>query len=99
MYLAGHPADDPVVSPLTADLTGLPPMLIQAGSGDPVADDAHRLADRARAHRVDVRLELYPVSAHLFHLFRSFLPEAAEAIASAGRFVRDATGQAMPGTA
>ncbi len=34
-YLAGYPHDDAVVSPLTADLTGFPPMLIQAGTGDP----------------------------------------------------------------
>jgi len=44
LYLNGHPTDDPVVSPLTADLTGLPPMLVQAGSDDPVVDDARRLA-------------------------------------------------------
>lgn len=88
MYLGGHPADDPVVSPLTADLSGLPPMLISAGTGDPVVEDAHRLADHARRHGVDVRLDLYPVTAHLFHLFWSFLPEAASAIGEAGRFVR-----------
>jgi monoterpene epsilon-lactone hydrolase len=88
MYLAGHPADDPVVSPLTADLTGLPPMLISVGSGDPVVEDAHRLAEHARRHGVEVRLDLYPVTAHLFHLFWSFLPEAANALGDAGRFAR-----------
>jgi acetyl esterase/lipase len=59
-YLAGHPADDPLVSPVTADLSGLPPMLIQAGTGDPFVADAHRLAEHARRHGVPVRLELYP---------------------------------------
>jgi monoterpene epsilon-lactone hydrolase len=89
LYLDGHPSDDPLVSPLTADLTGLPPMLVQAGSDDPVADDARRLAAHARDHGVDVRLELYPVAAHLFHLFWSFLPEAANAIREAGRFIQN----------
>jgi epsilon-lactone hydrolase len=87
-YLAGHPADDPVVSPLGADLSGLPPLLIQAATGDERFPDAQALTDRARRHGVDARLELYPVDAHVFHLFWSFLPEAAEALEAAGRFAR-----------
>ena len=87
-YLGDHPADDPVVAPLRADLTGLPALLIQAATGDDLLGDANALADHARAHGVDARLELYAVDAHVFHLFWSFLPEAAEALQSAGRFVR-----------
>lgn len=94
-YLAGHPADDPLLTPLTTDLTGLPPMLIQAGTGDPLLGDAERLADHARDQGVDVRLDLYPVPTHVFHMFWSFLPEAADALDEVGRFIRD--GQA-PGT-
>ncbi|MEW9534658.1 alpha/beta hydrolase fold domain-containing protein [Microbispora sp. NPDC049125] len=89
-YLAGHPADDPVVSPLTADLAGLPPMLIQAAAGDAVLEEAQRLTDHARGHGVDVTLELYPVDTHVFQLFWSFLPEAADALHQAGRFASDA---------
>jgi monoterpene epsilon-lactone hydrolase len=85
-YLGEHPIDDPVVSPLLADLAGLPPILIQAATGDLQRPDAQALADRARGHGVDVRLELYPVDTHVFHFFWSFLPEAADALASAGRF-------------
>jgi monoterpene epsilon-lactone hydrolase len=85
-YLAGHPIDDPVVSPLRADLSGLPPMLIQAATGDLQRPDSQALADRAGSHGVDVRLELYPVDTHVFHFFWSFLPEAADALESAGRF-------------
>jgi monoterpene epsilon-lactone hydrolase len=92
-YLAGHPADDPVASPLGADLEGLPPLLIQAATGDDRFTDAQALADRAREHGVEVRLELYSVDAHVFHLFWSFLPEAAEALEAAGRFARE-TGSA-----
>ena len=88
-YLAGHPMDDPVVSPLLADLSGLPPMMIQAATGDQFRPDAQRLADRAREHGVDVRLELYPVDVHVFHFFWTFLPEAANALEAAGAFARD----------
>jgi len=90
-YLGAHPADDPVVSPLTADLTGLPPLLIQAATGDQLLDNANALTDRAREHGVDARLDLYSVDAHVFQLFWSFLPEAAEALQKAGRFAREVT--------
>jgi monoterpene epsilon-lactone hydrolase len=88
-YLGAHPADDPVVVPLTADLGDLPPLLIQAATGDDRLADANALADRARDHGVDARLDLYSVDAHVFQLFWSFLPEAAESLQAAGRFVRE----------
>jgi epsilon-lactone hydrolase len=88
-YLAGHPLDDPVVSPLLADLSGLPPMLIQAATGDHFRPEQQLLAERARDHGVDARLELYPVDVHVFHYFWTFLPEAADALESAGAFARE----------
>ena len=88
-YLAGHPIDDPIVSPLRADLRGLPPMLVQAATGDPVRQDSHLLTDRARSHGVDARLELYPGTTHAFQMFWSFLPEGADALHAAGAFVRE----------
>ena len=91
-YLNGHPADDPIVDPLGADLAGLPPMLIQAATGDARLADAEALAIRAQEHGVAARLELYPVQAHAFQLFWSFLPEAADAFAAAGEFIREIAG-------
>jgi acetyl esterase/lipase len=88
-YLAGHPLTDPIVDPLSADLTGLPPMLIQAATGDAQLADAKALAALARKHGVDARLELFPVDAHAFQLFWSFLPEAADAIDMAGNYIRE----------
>jgi acetyl esterase/lipase len=63
-------------------------MLIQAATGDARLADAEALAARAEEHGVDVRLELYPVQAHAFQLFWSFLPEAADAFEAAGEFIR-----------
>lgn len=95
MYLSGHPLDDPIVDPLSADLTGLPPMLIQAATGDARLADAKALAARAHKYGVNARLQLFPVDAHAFHLFWSFLPEAADAIEAAGAFIRDAAGTGL----
>jgi acetyl esterase/lipase len=88
-YLSGHPPDDPIVNALTADLTGLPPMLIQAATGDLIRPDAEAFAERAKEHGVDARLELYPAETHVFHVFWPFLPEAADALQSAGTFIRE----------
>jgi acetyl esterase/lipase len=92
-YLDGHPVDDPLLNPLRTDLTGLPPMLIQAATGDLQREDAHQLTERARAHGVDARLELYPVDTHAFQVFWSFLPEAMEGLAQAGSFARAVRGE------
>ncbi|MFI6300118.1 alpha/beta hydrolase fold domain-containing protein [Nonomuraea sp. NPDC050790] len=85
-YLQGHPASDPLLNPLTADLTGYPPMLIQVGTGDALVHEARLLAQQASEHGVEVELDLYPVDAHVFHTFWSFLPEAAQALTRAATF-------------
>jgi acetyl esterase/lipase len=87
-YLDGHRADDPLVNPLHTDLHGLPPMLVQAGSGDSVLAEAQQLVDHARSCGVDARLEVFPAATHDFHLFWSFLPEAARALDQLGVFLR-----------
>ena len=87
LYLSGHPADDPLVTPLDADLSGLPPLLVQAGTGDNLVNEARLLAERGAGAGVDVSLELYPVSTHDFHLFWTFLPEAADALHRVGEFL------------
>jgi epsilon-lactone hydrolase len=89
VYLAGHPVDDPIVNPLVADLTGLPPLLAQAATGDIVLPESRLLVERAVAHGVDARLQLYTADTHVFHVFWSFLPEAADALQQAGAFVRE----------
>jgi len=97
-YLGDTAPHEEVVNALRADLTGQPPMLIQAGTGDVLGKDAHRLAEYAGGFGVDVKFELYPVTTHDFHLFWSFLPEAADALEKAGAFVRRvrATADAAP---
>ena len=91
-YLSDTSPDDRTLNPLTTELDGLPPLLIQVGTGDYVLDEATTLADHAINAGVDARLDLYPVATHVFHLFWSFLPEAAEAIDNVVRFIADTGG-------
>lgn len=90
-YVGDHSMDDPLLSPLSTDLSGLPALLVQVGTGDALREDAHQLVDRVHAHGGVAHLELYPVPTHDFHIFWSFLPEAADALDHAGRFIRETT--------
>ena len=87
MYLGDHDPRTPLASPLYADLSGLPPLLIQAGSAEVLLDDARRLADRTSAACVETVLEVWPEMIHVWHLFASILPEAREAIATIALFI------------
>jgi monoterpene epsilon-lactone hydrolase len=87
-YVAdGDPTAD-LVSPIFADLTGLPPLLIQAGSHEILLDDATRLASRAAAADVAVTLEVTPGVPHVFQGFAAMLDEGDAALTSAGQFLR-----------
>jgi acetyl esterase/lipase len=83
----GDPTAD-LVSPIFANLTGLPPLLIQAGSHEILLDDATRLAARAAAADVAVRLEVTPGVPHVFQGFAAMLDEGDAALTSAGEFLR-----------
>jgi monoterpene epsilon-lactone hydrolase len=87
LYVGDHPHSDPLLNVFAADLSGLPPMLVQSGTGDTVLPETRRFVDRAVKHGVDIRLDLYPVRSHVFHLFWSFLPEAATALAQIADFL------------
>lgn len=92
MYLNGQDARTPLAAPLYADLTGLPPLLIQVGTAETLLDDSVRLAERARAAGVDVELEEWEDMIHVFQAFAGLLPEGQQAIDRVGEFVRSHTG-------
>jgi monoterpene epsilon-lactone hydrolase len=87
-YLGDTDPRTPLASPLYADLTGLPPMLIQVGTAEILFDDAMRLAGRARATGVDVILEPWDDMIHMWHFFAAILPEGQQAIERIGEFIR-----------
>jgi len=90
-YLGDTDPCTPLASPLYADLTGLPPLLIQVGTAECLFDDAMRLADRARAAGVDVTLEPWDDMIHMWHMFAAILPEGQQAIDRIGEFIREHT--------
>ena len=88
---AGYYAGDleltsPLISPLYANLEGLPPLLIQAGTHEILLDDATRLAENAHQAGVDVTLETWDGMFHLFQII-PFVPETQQSIAHIAGFV------------
>jgi len=87
-YLGGADARDGRASPAFADLTGLPPLLVQVGEAELLRDQVRAFVDRARAAGVEVEFELAPGMIHNWHIFAATLPEARAALAQIGAFAR-----------
>jgi acetyl esterase/lipase len=79
-YRGNTSAQDPYISPLYADLTGLGPIYIQVGDHEVLLDDSRRLAQRARLAGVEVRLDIFPEMQHTFQMMAGRAPEADDAI-------------------
>lgn len=88
MYAAGHDLHDPYISPLGADLSGLPPILVQVGTEEILLDDAVRLAESLTAAGGTARLEVYPGMFHVFQMM-PFLPETRQAFSAIAQFCRE----------
>jgi acetyl esterase/lipase len=86
-YTAGQDAGLGLISPVFADLSGLPPLLIQAGTHEVLLDDAVRLARQAANADVEVTLDITPRVPHVFQAYHPILDEAAAALDRAGQFL------------
>lgn len=95
-YAAGTPRDDPGISPLFADLTGLPPLLIHVGADEVLLDDSVRLADRAAAAGVPVELDVADDMWHVYPALDGIVPEATAACIEAASYIRAMTPAVEP---
>jgi monoterpene epsilon-lactone hydrolase len=86
-YTSGHDAALGLISPVFAELSGLPPLIIQAGTHEVLLDDALHLAQRAATADVEVTLDVTPGVPHVFQAYHSILDEGTAALDRAGRFL------------
>jgi acetyl esterase/lipase len=86
-YVPGLDAALGLISPVFADLSGLPPLIIQAGSHEVLLDDAVRLARQAATADVEVTLDITPRVPHVFQAYSAMLDEAAAALDRAGQLL------------
>lgn len=91
--VAGHycrrdQVHDPLVSPVYADVRGLPPTYIQVGDDEILLSDATRLADKLRDAGVPVDVDVYEEMWHVFQAFLLVMPEARDAVGTLARSIR-----------
>jgi len=86
-YTSGHDPALGLISPIFADLSGLPPLIIQAGTHELLLDDAIRLARQAATADVQVTLDITPGVPHVFQAYYPILDEAAAALDRAGQLL------------
>jgi len=84
-YTSRQDAALDLISPIFADLSGLPPLIIQAGTHEVLLDDAIRLARQAAIADVEVTLDITPGVPHVFQAYHAMLDEAAAALDRAGQ--------------
>jgi monoterpene epsilon-lactone hydrolase len=87
-YVGGADASNPQISPVFGDLSGLPPLLIQASSHEILLSDALRLARKAAIDGVPVTLEVTPGVPHVFQGFAAVLDEGNAALDRASTFLK-----------
>jgi len=90
-YLNGADPKSPLAAPLHADLTGLPPLLIQVGDAEVLLDDTTRIESRMKTAGVEVTVEIWEDMIHVWHLFAPMLDKGQEAITRLGSFIQEKT--------
>jgi acetyl esterase/lipase len=91
LYLGETDPRAPLASPIYADLTGLPPLLILVGTAEVLYDDARRLAEKAKSDGVTVVFEPWEDMIHVWPTFAFMLPEGQQAIDRIGEYVIEYT--------
>lgn len=89
VYLADADPRSPLAAPMYADLSGLPPLLIQVGASETLFDDAVRLNEKAQAAGVETTFEEWDDMIHVWHIFAPMLDEGQKAIERMAEFMRE----------
>ncbi|ARG17697.1 acetylesterase [Acinetobacter nosocomialis] len=86
-YCGQKSTTDPTCSPLYADLTGLPPVLIHVGTEEVLLDDAKRLAEQAEKCGIPTTFKIYDKVGHVFQFHAGMLKESDDSIKRIGQFI------------
>ena len=86
-----HPRD-PLAAPLYGEYHGLAPLYIQVGGDETLLDDSTRVAEKARAAGVEVKLDVFPEMQHVFQTSVGNVPEATDAVQRIGEYLRSKLG-------
>jgi len=88
IYLKGEDPKNMLASPIYADLKGLPPIMLQAGSHELLLDDIIKFHGKLKDSDVKITFELWKGMFHCFQMFYSNIPEGQEALENAGIYIK-----------
>lgn len=88
----GNPPRDPLAAPLYGDYQGVAPLYIQVGGDETLLDDSTRVAEKARAAGVEVKLDIFPEMQHVFQASAGKMPEATDAVQRIGEYLKSKLG-------
>lgn len=88
-YAGAKSLTDPACSPLYADLTGLPPMLIHVGTEEILLSDAQRMTEKAHQAGITAELKVFDGVGHVFQFHAGFLKESDQSIQEVGNFINN----------
>ena len=100
-YCPNEDVRNPLLSPVFANVAGLPPTLIHVGDDEILLSDSTRFADKLETAGIDVQLEVFPEMWHVFQLFVGTMPESKAAVRKIGAYIKAAVTDddaADPGT-
>ncbi len=86
-YCPDEELEDPLLSPVFANVAGLPPTLVQVGDDEILLSDSTRIAANMKNAGVDAELQVFPEMWHVFQLFVGKMPESRGAIDKIGEFI------------
>ncbi|HNQ28830.1 MAG TPA: alpha/beta hydrolase [Methanolinea sp.] len=88
VYLNGHNPSDPLASPIFADLSGLPPLYIQAGGNEVLIDGIQAFVARAEDAKIEVQFDCYDGMFHCWQVFADVVQEGVVAITRIGEYIQ-----------
>jgi acetyl esterase/lipase len=88
-YAGGALLDNPGISPLFADMTGLPDLFVQVGADEILLSDSLDLVEAAKKVGIEARADVWPGMWHVWHLFHDYMPESRQALSAIGSRVRE----------
>ena len=92
LHANGMRLEDPRLSPIFADLEGLPPLLIHVGDNEVLLSDSTRFAAKARSSGVEVELKVWQDAPHVFQLFAGLVPQSNQSLREIGQFIQRVRG-------
>jgi monoterpene epsilon-lactone hydrolase len=87
LYIGNNDPKNPYISPVYADLKGLPPLLIHVGTVEKLLNDSTRVAESAKKAGVNVTLKVWNEMIHVFQAYAVLIREGEESIKEIGSFI------------